>query len=106
LLKHIGEMEAMWPDCPIAGVSPELVKERWWDYLLHSYRAQQLRTALLRDGGPNLVVVMVPWVREEPHPVEGHSRRRTRTERPATAGLVTPAKAGADRTDRSRPAPG
>jgi amino acid transporter len=68
LLKHIGEMEAMRPDFPIAVIIPELVKEHWWDYLLHSYRARQLRTALLRDGGPNLVVVMVPWARAEPHP--------------------------------------
>ncbi len=68
LLKHIGEMEAMRPDCPIAVIIPELVKEHWWDYLLHSYRARQLRTALLCHGGPNLVVVMVPWAREEPHP--------------------------------------
>ena len=28
----------------------------------------------LRHGGPDLVVVMVPWAREEPHP-EGHLDR-------------------------------
>jgi hypothetical protein len=27
------------PDCPIAVIIPELVKEHWWEYLLHSYRA-------------------------------------------------------------------
>ena len=68
LLKHISEMEKQRPGCPIAVVIPELVKEHWWDYLLHSSRPRQLRTALLRHGGPNLVVVMVPWAREEPHP--------------------------------------
>ena len=68
LLKHISEMEKPRPGCPIAVVIPELVKEHWWDYLLHSSRPRQLRTALLRHGGPNLAVVMVPWAREEPHP--------------------------------------
>ena len=68
LLKHISEMEKQRPGCPIAVVIPELVKEHWWDYLLHSSRPRQLRAALLRHGGPNLVVVMVPWAREEPHP--------------------------------------
>ena len=68
LLKHVTEIEAQHPDRPIAVVIPEIVKEHWWDYLLHSSRAGQLRGALLRHGGPNLAVVIVPWVREEPHP--------------------------------------
>jgi hypothetical protein len=68
LLKHIGELEKQRPGCPISVVIPELVKEHWWDYLLHSSRPRQLRAALLRHGGPNLVVVTVPWAREEPHP--------------------------------------
>ena len=68
LLKDIGEIERQHPRCSIAVVVPELVKEHWWDYLLHTSRPRQLRTALLRHGGPNLVVVMVPWAREEPHP--------------------------------------
>jgi Amino acid permease len=68
LLKQVTELAAEQPDRPIAVVIPEIVKTHWWDYLLHSFRARRLRTALLRDGGPNLVVVMVPWAREEPHP--------------------------------------
>ena len=66
-------------------VIPELVKEHWWDYLLHSSRLRQLRTALLRHGGPNLVVVMVPWAREEPHPEKVIEAEEPEPERPATA---------------------
>jgi amino acid transporter len=85
LLKHIGEMESQRPDCPIAVIIPELVKEHWWDYLLHSSRPRQLRTALLRHGGPNLMVVMVPWAREEPHPEKVIEEEEPEPERPATA---------------------
>ena len=68
LLKHVTEVEAQHPHRPIAVVIPEIVKEHWWDYLLHSSRGRQLRAALLRHGGPNLAVVIVPWAREEPRP--------------------------------------
>jgi hypothetical protein len=68
LLKHVTEIAAQHPDRPIAVVIPEIVKEHWGDYLLHSSRAGQLRAALLRHGGPNLAVVVVPWAREEPCP--------------------------------------
>jgi amino acid transporter len=85
LLKHIGELEKQRPGCPISVVIPELVKEHWWDYLLHSSRARQLRTALLRHGGPNLVVVMVPWAREEPHPEQVIQEEEPSSEQSATA---------------------
>ena len=70
LLKHVSENEKSRHGRSIAVVIPELVKEHWWDYLLHSYRTRRLRLALLRHGGPNLAVVIVPWAREEPHPEE------------------------------------
>jgi len=70
LLKHVSEIEKSRHGRSIAVVIPELVKEHWWDYLLHSYRTRRLRLALLRHGGPNLAVVIVPWAREEPHPEE------------------------------------
>src|SRR5215472_15182069 len=63
LLKHISEMEKQRPGCPIAVVIPELVKEHWWDYLLHSSRPRQLRTALLRHGAPVFTECRVPLQR-------------------------------------------
>jgi hypothetical protein len=40
---------------------------------------------LLRHGGPDLVVVMVPWTREEPHPEKVIEEEEPAPEQPATA---------------------
>lgn len=53
----------------VAVLIPETVKSAWWQNLLHMHRAGALRRALLRDGGPNLTVVTVPWrLAREPPP--------------------------------------
>jgi hypothetical protein len=44
------------------------VKAHWWDYLLQSSRPRRLRDTLLRHGGPDLAVVVVPWCEAAPHP--------------------------------------
>jgi hypothetical protein len=86
LLKHLGEIEAEHPGHPVLVVIPEVVKERWWDYLLlDSSRIRRLRTALLRHGGPNLAVVTVPWAHEEPHPEEVIAEEEPQSQEPATA---------------------
>ncbi|HJU16140.1 MAG TPA: APC family permease [Stellaceae bacterium] len=68
VLRYIAALKAHDPDRPIAVVVPELVREHWWDYLLQGWRGARLRATLLRHGGPNLAVVIVPWAREPPHP--------------------------------------
>ena len=45
----------------VAILIPELVKQRWWQFLLHTQRARRLRAQLLRHGGARTVVVNVPW---------------------------------------------
>jgi hypothetical protein len=40
---------------------PEVVKRRWWQYLLHQYRAERLRSALLKSGDRRTVLITVPW---------------------------------------------
>jgi amino acid transporter len=86
LLKHISEVEAQHPGRPMVVVIPEVVKEHWWDYLLlDSSRVRKLRNALLRHGGPNLMVVTVPWAREEPHPEEVIKAEEPRPETSAAA---------------------
>jgi hypothetical protein len=82
LLRHIAEAEAHHPDRPIVVMIPELIKEHWWDYLLHGSRARHLRTTLLRHGGPNLAVVTVPWAREAPHPEEVIEKEEPRSDEP------------------------
>jgi hypothetical protein len=67
-LKEIAKIEARSPGRSIVVVIPELVKEHWWQHILHTRRTRQLREALLRHGGPDLSVVIVPWARDPPHP--------------------------------------
>ena len=59
---------------------PEVVKQRWYQHLLHAHRARQLRRQLLRHGGPSITVVSVPWQLDEvPEP-----SRRTMLRKPLT----------------------
>jgi amino acid permease-like protein len=61
LLKHVAEVKAQHPDRPLAVVVPEIVEEHWWDYpLLSNFRTRRLCAALMRHGGANLAVVLVP----------------------------------------------
>lgn len=45
---------------------PEVVKEHWWQHMLHTHRASRLRSAPLRYGGSRLVVISIPFYLEEP----------------------------------------
>jgi hypothetical protein len=45
----------------IAVLIPELVKQRWYQRLLHANRARRLRSQLLRHGGTRLTIINVPW---------------------------------------------
>jgi amino acid transporter len=82
VLRYIADLKAHDPGRPIAVVIPELVREHWWDYLLHSWRGQRLRHMLMRHGGPDLAVVLVPWTREPPHPEAVIADEEPRSERP------------------------
>ncbi len=66
LLRLIGELEDDNPDRTIAVMIPELVKRHWWQQLLHSRRAQRLRSALLEYGGSQVVAIVIPWYLTEP----------------------------------------
>ncbi|MBV9859171.1 MAG: APC family permease [Alphaproteobacteria bacterium] len=68
LLKFILQTQAEQPNRPVAVVIPTLVRAHWWDYLLHTRRVQRLRTVLMRHGGPDLAVLLVPWAMEEARP--------------------------------------
>jgi amino acid transporter len=66
LLKLTRKLEEENPHRTIAVLIPELVKQHWWEYLLHSRHAQRLRSALLEYGGSRVVVMVVPWYLAEP----------------------------------------
>jgi len=68
LLREAGHLRQRCPGRPVIVVLSELAGGRWWEAILHTGRAQRLRTQLLRNGGPDLSVLMVPWQLEAPEP--------------------------------------
>jgi hypothetical protein len=48
----------------IAVILPDLVEGSWWQYLLHTHRADVLRSLLLMRGHQRVVVISVPWYLE------------------------------------------
>jgi hypothetical protein len=86
LLKEIAKIETRSPGRSIVVVIPVLVKEHWWQHILHTRRTTQLREALLRHGGPNLSVVIIPWARTPPHPEKIVEEEEPREERLVGAG--------------------
>jgi hypothetical protein len=71
LLQFVAETEEKDRGRQIAVLIPEVVKDHWWQHLLHGYRARRLRAGLLRYGGSRIVVINIPWYLEEPHIEEG-----------------------------------
>jgi hypothetical protein len=65
VLQFARELELQYPERSIAVLIPELVKEHWYQEMLHLHRAQRLRRALLKHGGTRLTVISVPWYLED-----------------------------------------
>jgi amino acid transporter len=65
ILRIARELELRHPDRSLAVLVPELVKQHWYQRVLHTYRGQRLRYNLLRHGGSRLTVINVPWYLEE-----------------------------------------
>jgi amino acid transporter len=65
VLKLARDLELRYPDRSVAVLVPELVKQRWYQRLLHTHRASHLRRQLLKYGGTRLTVINVPWYLEE-----------------------------------------
>jgi hypothetical protein len=61
LLKLARSLEREDPHRPLAVLVPQIVKQRWYQHLLHANRARRLRAQLLKHGGPGLTVIEVPW---------------------------------------------
>ncbi len=82
LLKLVGEMSAARPGQRIAVLIPELVKQHWYQHVLHGRRARRLRARLLQHGGSQLIVVSVPWHLERPPGSMGDSATSVGAEQP------------------------
>jgi amino acid transporter len=74
ILELVQKLEQDHPDRLIVVLLTELVITRWWQYPLHSRRAHQLRSRLLRYGGSRLMIINVPWYVSEPDIKEGIAR--------------------------------
>lgn len=59
MMKLIREIRAQYPGKRIAVLIPDVVKDRWYQHLLHTHRAARLRSRLLRLG-EELTVINVP----------------------------------------------
>ena len=68
LLNFLSDLAKEHPEREIAVVMPQLVEARWFHALLHMHTASILRRLLLRKGGPQIVVVDVPWHMSEWRP--------------------------------------
>jgi hypothetical protein len=61
MLKLVQEVKAKFSGRRIAVLIPEVVKRHWYQHLLHTHRAVQLRSELIALGDPDLTVINVPW---------------------------------------------
>ncbi|HEX8525056.1 MAG TPA: APC family permease [Tepidisphaeraceae bacterium] len=61
LLNQVEKVKQQFPTRQVAVMVPEMVKRHWWQFLLHNYRAERLRSALLRGGDRRIVLINVPW---------------------------------------------
>lgn len=68
LLRAITARRQREPGRVILVVLPVLVEGRWWETLLHTHHERRLRAALLRNAGPEVAVLSVPWHLADPEP--------------------------------------
>ena len=61
LLKFIAKLDEETPGRSVAVMIPEVVKRRWWEYVLHNNRAARLGKMLLKHGDARVNVFIAPW---------------------------------------------
>ena len=77
LMELIADIRARHRHRLVAVLLPEVVKKRWWQHLLHTHRLHRVQSALLRYGGSDVVVMIIPWHLEEPRIEEGLEHEET-----------------------------
>jgi hypothetical protein len=60
-LRYVRETAVRHPDRYIAVVVPEVLKRRWYDFIVSGHRSSFLRTQLRLHGGPRVLIVDAPW---------------------------------------------
>ncbi len=80
LLREMEALRRRCPGRPVIVVLSELAGARWWEAALHTHRTQRLRSQVLRHGGLDVSVLVVPWQLEAPE-----TERVLQEEEPQTA---------------------
>ncbi len=76
LVDYVGSLAEVHPDRTVAVVVPTLRNPRWYHALLHGHSATVLRSLLLANGGPQIVVLETPWYVKDWRPEHQRLRRR------------------------------
>jgi amino acid permease-like protein len=61
ILDYVKRLAAEHPNRRIITVIPELIERRWFQWLLHTQRAEILKGRLLMEGNDRISVLNVPW---------------------------------------------
>jgi amino acid transporter len=61
LIQVLSDLQRAHPDRDLAVIVPELVRTRWYHYLLHNQTATLIKAYLLFSGFRRMVVINVPW---------------------------------------------
>jgi amino acid transporter len=61
LKQVISDLQRAHPDRDVAVIVPELVRTRWYHFLLHNQTAALIKAYLLFSGFRRVVVITVPW---------------------------------------------
>ncbi len=61
IVNYVKQLAAQNPERRIITVIPELVERRWYEWLLHTQRAEILKGRLLMEGDDRISVLNIPW---------------------------------------------
>jgi hypothetical protein len=61
IVNYVKVLASEHPDRRIITVIPELVERRWFQWLLHTQRAELLKGRLLMEGNDRISVLNIPW---------------------------------------------
>jgi amino acid transporter len=65
LVEFVRDVAAKHPGAPVMVILPRLVEPRWRFYLMHNSAPSLLRALLMYRGGPQIVLVDLPWYLED-----------------------------------------
>ena len=61
IIEYVKQLAEENPDRRIITVVPELIQRRWFQWLLHTQRAEILKGRLLLEGNDRISVLNIPW---------------------------------------------